>query len=113
MEVGKPCSYKECCATEFLPATCPFCKLPFCFSHRTADEHQCTEKPEEEKAAIIRRKRRRCQNVAEKEQCRKKLDHSPQACSYCSMFFCLSHRFPEFHDCTDFLDLMFIKRMYV
>ncbi|ODQ79211.1 hypothetical protein BABINDRAFT_26961, partial [Babjeviella inositovora NRRL Y-12698] len=50
MDIGKHCQY--CNQLDFLPFTCPHCKLTLCLDHQKVDAHKCAENPFEKTRSV-------------------------------------------------------------
>jgi len=93
-DLGKHCTY--CKQKDFLPIKCEFCKNWYCKEHYIQDNHSCKEpRPTRiKKHTKYKNKGPRC------IKCRKRQDiHFYMTCKYCNKPTCVSHRFPDDHDC--------------
>lgn len=146
--IGKVCAISTCKKTDFLPFTCPQCKLDVklsfhsqhCEEHKHPSSHSCLADAQTFNKAIVcpicletlnykgnedpndivnfpfiqcllhqatnchpENYQKKLQAKTKKcglSQCKKKLNKvNTFDCSKCFQEFCLSHRFPESHEC--------------
>ncbi|KAG0175362.1 AN1-type zinc finger protein 1 [Apophysomyces sp. BC1015] len=114
--VGKHCALSICNALDFLPVTCPFCKLTFCGQHRLPHDHECDSCTSETVLTECDQCHQLFKSIESLKQhsvtgCMRPvqlcgvdkcgaLDPMMEArCDGCDRIFCLKHRYPSSHAC--------------
>ncbi|KAI9144868.1 hypothetical protein BKA69DRAFT_1051814 [Paraphysoderma sedebokerense] len=95
-KVGNHCSLSDCNILDFLPFSCPSCRLIYCQNHRLPDAHACSrkydsnEKPDIDPSKVkIPCELQGC-NVTEL---------LATFCGNCQKHYCVKHRHGQDHNC--------------
>ena len=92
-DLGSHCEYENCGKQDYLPFKCDLCLKTFCLEHKSYDSHQCFEY---NKPKILVPKNKKTKNKC--HVCNKN-EIIELKCNKCNKLTCISHRFPESHDC--------------
>ena len=108
-DVGKHCELASCRRHDYLPFYCPDCQKYYCLDHREQVAHQCPVYLEKQKKQQdINQAKRKSKAKVIKHTCGvegcKKCNQVPIYCQKCGDNFCLSHRYPESHQCRSLLN---------
>merc|ERR1711964_620203 len=100
MDIGKHCAV--CKRQDFLPFHCDGCDQHFCKDHRTPESHNCeacsehTSHVQELKPnSLTSLKKCACGSCSTRGS---QVDYQ---CRHCKKEFCVTHRLPQTHSCTD------------
>lgn len=98
-EIGKHCEI--CKRLDFLPVECTLCRGIFCRNHLAYDQHKCPNPPSldgdiaHKASTVVPFKK------CDMKDCDEKL-HSPIQCTGCEKNFCVAHRHPPDHQCSQY-----------
>lgn len=94
--LGKHCTY--CSQKDFLPILCHHCNKYYCKNHMTQESHECPIKKEEKKRVNYTKYKKKGPKCI---KCRKRQDIDfYHECKYCYKPTCMTHRFPDDHNCS-------------
>ena len=101
INVGEHCGFSECHQLDFLPIECLLCHKLFCKLHIKASEHACKV---EASSKILTEEEVKNLEVPVSFQCYlsecKGRELTAISCEECREQFCLKHRLPCDHNCT-------------
>ncbi|KZS99307.1 hypothetical protein SISNIDRAFT_435110 [Sistotremastrum niveocremeum HHB9708] len=109
LDIGDQCAFIDCHQHDFLPISCPHCHAKFCSTHIIPDIHSCSaiaqlEAGRDEGRVGLPRERCALSGCTNPSMESVVIDKStenrvPALCPRCGMAFCITHRFPESHQC--------------
>lgn len=93
----------KCKQRDYLPTKCTHCKEYFCSDHLHYMDHECTFFDMEQNIATEEEINR--SKLSKKHHCNVKgcSDKTFLQCKTCGFSYCLGHRFPENHSCSEFI----------